>query len=234
MSKGAPTIVLLDLSANVLVVVVVLLVVAMMRPVPPTELNPVAVPIIAEAPTGAVPLIDALFGRTQPSAPRRAIDLTEAGVLVVGDDGVFDLRSGAANFAAALTAALGGPNAAIDIFVFDAEHHAVVRDALGERVDVREVTVPEALRGVDGGWDNAFASLFGRTMTEAEFRGRLTRLLAGAAEADHRREAASLSLDDGERWAVEWLVLSGRLLLFVASLVALWRAPALGRRLAGE
>ncbi len=234
MSKGAPTIVLLDLSANVLVVVVVLLVVAMMRPVPPTELNPVAVPIIAEAPTGAVALVDALFGRTQPGAPRRAIDLSDAGLRVVGAEGVVHLTPGAADFPAALRSALDGRSAAIDLFVFDARHHAVVRGALGEGVDVREGSVPEALRGGDG-WDSAFASLFGRkTMTEAEFRGRLTRLLAGAAEADHRREAASLSLDDGERWAVEWLALSGRLLLFVASLVALWRAPALGRRLAGE
>ena len=183
----------------------------MMRPVPPAALDPVAVPIVADAPTGAVALVDALFGRTQPGAPRRAIDLTEAGALVVGEDGVVQLAPGATNFPAALSAALGGRSAAVDLFVFDPQHHAVVRDALGERVEVREVSVPEALRGVDG-WDSAFASLFGRKMTEAEFRGRLTRLLEGVAEADERREAGARPLEQGERWAVEWLVLSGRLL----------------------
>ena len=111
---GVPTIVLLDLSANVLVVVVVLLVVAMMRPVTPFERDPVVVPIFAEAPTGAVALVDALFGRTRTGGPRLAVDLTEAGVRTQDANGAVHLTPRTANFRAALAAALGKQKAAVD------------------------------------------------------------------------------------------------------------------------
>ncbi|MEM7693055.1 MAG: hypothetical protein AAF318_01280 [Pseudomonadota bacterium] len=211
MSRGVPTIVLVDLSANILVVAVVLLVIAMMGTAPTR--TPVTAAIIAEAPTGAAALIDALYRRTRPGSSRRAIEITALGIAVAGAPvGLADLR---------------GEATPVDLFVFDPRHHAAVRGALERGVSVREVTVPAALRSADGQrWNAAFASLFGRPMTQASFRDHLTRFLAGAEGAAPRAPPAREPV-------AKWLAVVGRGVLFLVALGVIWRAPALARRLAG-
>lgn len=229
MSRALPAIVLLDLSANVLVVVMVLLIAALAKPAARTE--PLSVPILVDAPTGAAALVDALFARTQAPGRRVAVDLTRDGVRVTGREGTVDLAPGGPRFASTLVGAVGGPDAEVDLFVFDARHHTEVRSALGARATVREVTVPPSLRAPDEGqWSRPFAQLFGRAMTAGEFRGRLARLLAGEGTAVAPPDGQPPSRPGPDFSTVERLALPWRVVLLLVSLAAFWRVPDLSRR----
>lgn len=223
---SVPAIILLDVSANVLVVVVVLLLMAMARPAPVPQGGPLTLPILADRPTGGAAIVDALYARSRQAVAPAAVELLAEGVRVKGVNAAagasIRLDPAEPAFPARLRRTVGPEGSPVDLFVFDARHHAAVRAALGKAV-VREVTVPPSLRDPSGAWwSPEYAHTFGQNMKVDAFRARLGLLLAGGTAG---APAAPGNSTQGAPRYGDWLTLLSRMAFLALSLAIALRLP---------
>ncbi|WP_163850642.1 hypothetical protein [Pseudooceanicola aestuarii] len=171
---------LADIGANLLCVVIVILLVLSRAPVDQSpersgvQSADMSLPIYRAAPLSGAEGVTLLSRMALPGEPGRLLlDLRRDGVFIAGSDQPVD--------PAGLVAAAGDGGATL--YLHDPAYHAQVR-ASADRAGMvlREITVPQALRDLDGsGWAPEYLAALDGVRSRAGFVAVLRRFLGAAA-----------------------------------------------------